>query len=211
MCNPGGQVQLSLRPFSYLVAAHMRTTIPCLFMLGLCFMSGIAQATSIKTLVLEAFDSQDGRAHGYLSGPSAEPIRIMTKGEAPTELTVNILKRYDQQCGYVRLSFMQPDALRRDGQRERLDYHMDTNICRNGMPYVPPEMRDGPRTLASAPVMQQAVNMPDMRIRANVEPTKSAPRANEKPSGSKPTEAKQKRNPRPSSQQGQGTKKPSAP
>ena len=171
----------------------MRTTIPCLFMLGLCFMSGIAQATSIKTLVLEAFDSQDGRAHGYLSGPSAEPIRIMTKGEAPTELTVNILKRYDQQCGYVRLSFMQPDALRRDGQRERLDYHMDTNICRNGMPYVPPEMRDGPR-IPPAPA-------PITRMPANVE---SATDGRRPSSG----EDQRKRSPHPRSQKDQSPKKP---
>lgn len=110
------------------------------FLLALILVTASVQAEvmGIKNLLSGALESSTGTVTGVLTERESEPIRIMTFSEQPVRVTAQVLSRFNEECGRVRLTFFQADALRRDGLREELRYNLDMNVCVDGSPYIPP-------------------------------------------------------------------------
>lgn len=96
-----------------------------------------AEMRGVKGLVAGALESPGGTVTGVLPDREAEPFRIMTFSDMPVRVIAQVLERFNDDCGRLRMTFVQADALRRDGLREELRYNLDMNVCRDGNPYMP--------------------------------------------------------------------------
>ncbi len=133
-------------------------TSTALLVLVLLATSAQAEVRGVKNLIAGVLEAPGGRVTGMLTDREAEPIRIMTFSDKPVRVDAQVLARFNEDCGRVRLTFIQADALRRDGLREELRYNLDMNVCRDGEPYLPPQV-----------TARAAISEPDVARPANAE------------------------------------------
>jgi hypothetical protein len=92
---------------------------------------------------------EDRPASGVLMGREARPFQIVSRSDQPVALTAHAVERYENGCGRVRMTFVQPGALTRKGTREALRMDMEMNVCPDGSPYLPPERQDTTRSVGT--------------------------------------------------------------
>lgn len=90
---------------------------------------------SIKALTAAALRSETGMAKAPITDRPAEMLRLATQSNAQTLGEVKVLERYTDDCGKIRLSLIQPNALKRDGSRDTFQINNVLNVCANGQPY----------------------------------------------------------------------------
>lgn len=119
---------------------HVRRASP--LGLAMALFSSVATAQGrlavpdARPLLLAAIDAPDGRAHGVLSGPTADAITARFNATSPVYIDVSTERRYAQPgCRRLKVSFWQ-DGVQLPGEpgprRRTIDFGI--NYCRDGLP-----------------------------------------------------------------------------
>ena len=123
-----------------MIRRHRLVTLPLAIALALSSPIATAQeriaVSDARPLLLAAIDAPDGRAHGVLSGPTADAITARFKATSPVYIDVSTERRYAQPgCRRLKLSFWQ-DGVQLPGapgpRRQTIDFGL--NYCRDGLP-----------------------------------------------------------------------------
>jgi hypothetical protein len=105
----------------------------------LCFLALLGSrellAADLKTHLLAAIDSREGRSEGDLSGPMAERFKAQTQSDTPVRVQVRTLTKFAQAgCARLQATLVQEDVPTREGKRLPFAVRYELNLCRDGQP-----------------------------------------------------------------------------
>lgn len=99
---------------------------------------GVAQATesySVKTLMMQALISPDGKASGIVEGEVADKIHKTTGSYDPLRGEVSTIRRYKEEgCSRLSVKLIQPNTPTKEGPKTDFALNYELDLCKDGMP-----------------------------------------------------------------------------
>lgn len=92
-------------------------------------------AVSVKDILMQALNSEDGAAKGIVEGKEADAIHAATGANDPIRAEVTTLKRFKQEgCSRLAMKLIQPNTPTKQGVKVDFALNYELNLCKNGSP-----------------------------------------------------------------------------
>jgi hypothetical protein len=115
----------------------MKTHIiyPALLALLMAHNVTATEFTSVKSLMMQALNAEDGKAHGFTDGKEADAIHTATGATDPVRVEVSTLKHFRQAgCSRLAVKLIQPNTPTKQGSKVDFALNYELNLCLNGSP-----------------------------------------------------------------------------